>query len=95
MGALRAVQQNLEIGSVLDLGDVGGIACGLKMWAAAGENAVVVSLSHLRIDDSHPLAARINTYQSRRAARLTLSERQLERTHGRKPKRKKQRRRGK
>jgi hypothetical protein len=63
----------LEIESVLYLGDMGGIACGLKTWATAGKNAVVVSLSHLRIDDSHPLAGRIKAYQSRRAARIAMS----------------------
>ncbi len=87
--------QELEIGSVLNMGDVGGIACGLKKWLAAGENAVVVSLSHLRIDDSHPLAARIRAYQSRRAARIMLSERQLERAKGGPLKRKKRRHKGK
>ena len=35
--------ENLEIGSVLYMGDVGGITCGLKKWRTAGENAVVVS----------------------------------------------------
>ena len=87
--------EKLEIGSVLYLGDVGGIACGLKKWATAGENAVVVSLSHLRIDDSHPLAARIKAYQAKRVARLTMSDAQLARVRGEKLKRKKQRRRGK
>jgi len=64
----------LKIGSVLYLGDVGGIACALETWATAGKNAVVVSLSHVRVDDSHPLAARIKAYQSRRAARIAMSD---------------------
>jgi hypothetical protein len=66
--------EDLEIGSVLYLGDAGGIACALKTWATAGKNAVVVSLSHLRVDDSHPLAARIKAYQSGRAARIAMSD---------------------
>ena len=66
--------ENLQIGSVLYLGDVGGIACGLKPWPAAGTDAVVVSLTHLRVDDSHPLAARIEAYQAKRAAKIARSD---------------------
>ena len=87
--------EDLEIGSVLYMGDIGGIACGLKEWPAADENAVIVSLSHLRVEDSHPLAARIKAYQARRAARLTLSDRQLERVRGVRSKGKKRRGKGK
>ena len=79
----------LKIGSVLYLGDAGGIACALKTWATAGKNAVVVSLSHLRVDDSHPLAARIKAYQSRRAARIAMSDAVPERRRGGKSRRKK------
>ena len=81
--------EDLEIGSVLYLGDAGGIACALKQWATAGKNAVVVSLSHLRVDDSHPLAARIKAYQSRRAARIAMSDAVPERRRGGKSRRKK------
>ena len=48
--------EELQIASVLYLGDIGGIACGFK-WPGAGKNACVTSLTHLRVDDSHPLAA--------------------------------------
>jgi hypothetical protein len=64
--------ENLQVGSVLYLGDVGGIACALKKWPTAGKNAVVVSLTHLRVDDSHPLAARIGAYQAKRSAKVAL-----------------------
>jgi hypothetical protein len=64
----------LQIGSVLYMGDVGGIACGLRPWPAAGTNAVVVSITHLRVDDSHPLAARIKAYQFNRSAMIARSD---------------------
>jgi len=64
--------EEMQIASVLYLGDVGGIACGLK-WPGAGKNACVTSLTHLRVDDSHPLAARIGAYQSKRSAKIALS----------------------
>ena len=66
--------EKLQIASVLYLGDVGGIACGLKMWPTAGKNAVVVSLTHLRVDDNHPLAARIRAYQSKRSAKIARTD---------------------
>ncbi len=65
--------ESLQIGSVLCLGDVGGIACALKKWPTAGKNAVVVSLTHLRVDHSHPLAARIGAYQAKRSAKIVRS----------------------
>ncbi|MGA2259436.1 MAG: hypothetical protein ABSG53_32580, partial [Thermoguttaceae bacterium] len=66
--------ENLQIESVLYLGDVGGIACGLKAWPSAGTNAVVVSLTHLRVDSSHPLAARIRAYQAKRTVKIAQSD---------------------
>jgi len=66
--------ENLQIGSVLYLGDVGGIACGLKPWPTAGTDAVVVSLTHLRVDVGHPLAARLRAYQSKRVAKIARSD---------------------
>ena len=83
--------ENLQIGSVLYLGDVGGIACGLKTWPAAGADAVVVSLTHLRVDASHPLAARIQAYQSQRAAKIARSDRPERPRRGAELKRKKRR----
>ena len=64
--------EELQIASVLYLGDVGGIACGLK-WPGAGKNACVTSLTHLRVDDNHPLAERIGAYQSKRSAKIARS----------------------
>jgi hypothetical protein len=85
--------ENLQIGSVLYLGDIGGIACALEQWQRAGKDAVVVSLSHLRVDDSHPLAARIKAYQSRRSARIAMSSDVPEPPrHGARSRRKKPRR---
>jgi len=66
--------ENLQIGSVLYLGDVGGIACGLNPWSTAGTDAVVVSLTHLRVDASHPLATRIQAYQAKRAAKIARAD---------------------
>jgi hypothetical protein len=40
------------------------------MWY--GTTAVVVSLTHVCIDDGHPLAKRIKTYQSTRSRKIAM-----------------------
>ena len=67
-GANIKVNDAVEIDSVLYLGDEGGIACAIGMWG--GKTVVVTSLTHLRMDGDHPLAARIHAYQLRRSQHL-------------------------
>ena len=70
-GTELQADEEVQVESVLYLGDEGGIACGLK-WPRAGTTAVVVSLTHVRIDDGHPLAKRIKTYQSARSRKIAM-----------------------
>ena len=58
----------VEIDSVLNLGDEGGIACAIGLWG--GKTVVVTSLTHLQIDRDHPLAARIHAYQLQRSQQI-------------------------
>lgn len=67
-GADIKVNDDVEIDSVLYLGDEGGIACAIGLWG--GKTVVVTSLTHLRIDRDHPLAERIQAYQLRRSRHL-------------------------
>ena len=64
-GADIKVNDAVEIGSVLYLGDEGGVACAIGL--SGGKTVVVTSLTHLRIDRDHPLAERIQAYQLRRS----------------------------
>ena len=66
-GTAIEVNQPVQIDSVLNLGDVGGIACGLGKFRT---DAVVASITHLRFDESHPLASRIREYQIHRTQRI-------------------------
>jgi hypothetical protein len=61
-------EQDLQIESVLYLGDEGGIACAVE-WSGQ-EMAVIVSLTHIRVEESHPLAKEIQAYQVERGRRL-------------------------
>ena len=59
--------QPVQIDSVINLGDEGGISCGIGTF---GTNAVIVSITQLRFDASSPLAGRIRTYQTKRTQRI-------------------------
>ena len=67
-GIQLPASRRVEIESVHDLGDEGGIACGLKRPGA--EEAVIISLTHLRPEGGHPIAQDVRAYQIRRTAGL-------------------------
>lgn len=72
-------EQVYEIQSLFYSSDMGGILC--NILANAGDaskddknvGAFVLSLTHLRIDSSHPLAKRIKEYQKKRNLRLAIA----------------------
>ncbi|SJM94827.1 conserved hypothetical protein [Crenothrix polyspora] len=59
----------IEITDVMYLGDEGGICCALTI-SGQEENAVVVSLTHLRIQSNNPLSSDIRAYQALRIKKL-------------------------
>jgi hypothetical protein len=71
--------QVYEIEKLFYSSDMGGILC--TLIAKAGEaskddknvGAFVMSLTHLRLDSSHPLASRIKEYQKKRNTRLAIA----------------------
>ena len=63
----------LFIHRVFYLGDEGGIICDVTQSRAAKE-AIVVSLTHLRIQPTHPLFRDIRAYQQARVRRLAESD---------------------
>ncbi len=69
--ALRP-EQPVSIEKVFDGGEVGGILCGLAQPAGSKE-ALVVSLTHLRIPPSNPLAAEVQRYQRERVRQIGRS----------------------
>ena len=71
-GVKVARDQELQIKRVFYLGDEGGIACDVTPSRDARE-AVVVSITHLRVHRQHPLAQEIRAYQRERTRRLAQS----------------------
>lgn len=63
--------RGVQIEKVFYVGDEGGIACGIKFPGQA-DNAVVVSLTHLRLQSDHPLAIAVRAYQIARTRKLGL-----------------------
>lgn len=61
------------IEKVLYVGDDGGISCLLKL-ASTAKSLVCASLTHLRIENNHPLADEIKAYQKKRVMRLALQD---------------------
>ena len=66
-GTAIEANQPVQIDSVINLGDEGGISCSIGSF---GTNVVVVSITHLRFDASCPLVVRIRAYQTKRTQRI-------------------------
>jgi hypothetical protein len=71
-GLKISTERVLFIKRVFYLGDEGGISCDVTPVGDASA-AYVVSLTHLRIDPSHPLFRDIRAYQRERAKRIAQS----------------------
>ncbi len=66
-----APKQRLTIGDVRYMSDMGGISC--EIQSIAGDKEVLlVSLTHLKFDSTHPLAAEVEAYQQRRVRGIAL-----------------------
>jgi hypothetical protein len=60
------------VDSILYTGDMGGISCNL---ITEGEKPFICSITHMKIDPEHPLAAEVKDYQQQRIESLKRSER--------------------
>ncbi len=65
--------QDLTVDKIFYGGDEGGITCALRPEADAKE-VFAVSITHLRIDPSHPLADEVRDYQHQRIRNLKLQD---------------------
>ena len=64
-----ASKRRMQIEKVMYLGDEGGIGCSLKV-PGQEDTALVVSLTHLRLPSTHPLAPDVRAYQIARTKKL-------------------------
>ncbi len=71
-GVLLGADAKLEIKKVFYGSDEGGIMCDVTPDSMIKE-AVVCSLTHLRVHPKHPLAGEIRAYQETRTRRLARS----------------------
>jgi hypothetical protein len=72
-GEIANPDREYEVNSVLYSGDDGGISCALTS-DATDTTAYVVSITHLKIDSNHPLAAELKEYQIQRTRKLFLQD---------------------
>lgn len=64
--------RRVEIVRVFYLGDEGGIACDVTL--PGSDSALVVSLTHLRLDGGHPLSKEVRAYQTKRSRALARGQ---------------------
>src|SRR4051812_39833411 len=72
-GVNIASKRRMQIEQVVYLGDEGGMGCGLKVPGHA-DTAVVVSLTHLRLPSTHPLAPDVRAYQIARTQKFARGQ---------------------
>ena len=71
-GLKTSKNQAYEVKSLIYSRDAGGIVCELKQ---EDKNApLLISLTHLRIENDHPLADEVKVYQNRRSLRLAVAD---------------------
>ena len=66
-------KQKIRIDSCLYIGDEGGVACSYRL----GDQVVISSITHLKLDPKHPLYREVKDYQLSRKTRLALEGRGL------------------
>jgi hypothetical protein len=66
----------LQVDSVLYIGDMGGILCAIEceMGSDSGKEVLMTSITHLKIDPSHPLAEQIKQYQKKRLVSMAIAD---------------------
>jgi len=79
-GVKIKLKQKLQIEHVHYLGDEGGISCGVTGLIQEENTIIVISITHIRIRDSHPLAKQIRVYQLERTRRLSQLNRRIKPT---------------
>ncbi len=70
-------KQTMQIESVLYLGDEGGIGCSVN-WSRNQDSAIITSLTHVRVQNKHPLAKDVRTYQIERTKKLSQITRNMQ-----------------
>ena len=73
------------IEKLLYSGDMGGILCNIS--SADNEKQTIISITHLKVDPSHPLADKVQQYQKKRTLALAIANGGTRRSAA-KPKRK-------
>ncbi len=61
-------EEELQVSSVYDSGEMGGIVCAIEIKDE--KEVLAISLTHLRIGAGHPLKAKIEAYQKARVRKL-------------------------
>ncbi|MGD9505958.1 MAG: hypothetical protein AB7W37_13665 [Syntrophobacteraceae bacterium] len=66
-------ERELMVTSVTELGDMGGVVCGIQ--ENDGKTISLVSITHLKVAPDHPLSLKIMAYQKHRIKKLAKQAR--------------------
>ena len=67
---IKLPSKNVMIDKLLYLGDEGGIACSITI-PGHNSNPMIVSITHLSVSKTHPLASDVRKYQIARTRKLS------------------------
>jgi hypothetical protein len=71
--SIDAKDNGYQIEDLLYSGDMGGILCTVETTGGGKKTQTVISITHLKVDPTHPLAGRIKEYQKKRALSLAIA----------------------
>jgi hypothetical protein len=64
-----------QVEKLMYTGDMGGILCNIPIEVEGNDNKqlVIISITHLKVDDDNPLADEIRKYQKKRVLAIAIS----------------------
>ena len=71
---LEDTHGTFQVERVLYMGDMAGILCGIEHEVDSEKELMMTSITHLKVDSSHPLAKRIQQYQKKRVISMMIAD---------------------
>ncbi len=63
-----------QVDKIFYMGDMAGILCGIEHEVDSEKELMMTSITHLRVDPTHPLAKRIQQYQKKRVITMMIAD---------------------
>jgi hypothetical protein len=63
-----------QVEAIFYMGDMAGILCGIEHEVDSEKELMMTSITHLKVDPTHPLAKRIQQYQKKRVISMAIAD---------------------